>query len=113
MASLFPKAVIQKINVFSISSDTTFNINQSGSTILVDVSSGNIIVTLPTPSDNSGAFFRFFVTSTSGGNTLTVTSSSSVVSEYAALAGDYLEIFSDGLSWHVIYGNKGDTAHFP
>lgn len=113
MASLFPKAVIQKINVFSISSDTTFNINQSGSTILVDVSSDAVTVTLPTPSLNSGAYFRFLITQVSGGNNFAITSTSSVVSAYGALAGDYLEVISDGSSWHVIYGNKGDTAHFP
>ena len=114
MASALNKGIIRRYNTFSYSSTTEFELTmeQSGTVIFVDASSGAITFKLPVVTDNAGANFKFI--GTGGSNNLTLKQNESsgnlvnLLGENASTnqssnltLGKVVECISNGSAWYV------------
>ena len=114
MSSAFNKGIIRRYNTFSYSSTTELELTmeQSGTVIFVDASSGNITFKLPPLTDNAGANFKFIGTGTSNNLVLNQSESSgtyvNLLGQAAAntqssnlILGKVVECINSGSAWYI------------
>ena len=114
MSSAFNKGIIRRYNTFSYSSTTELELTmeQSGTVIFVDATTGAITFKLPVVTDNAGANFKFI--GTGGSNNLTLKQNESsgnlvnLLGQDAAknqssnlVLGKAVECISNGSAWYV------------
>ena len=108
MSSAFNKGIIRRYNTFSYSSTTELELTmeQSGTVIFVDASSGNITFKLPPLTDNAGANFKFIGTGTSNNLVLNQSESSGT---YVNLLGQTEA--ANTKSSNLILGCQSNNVH--